>query len=477
MVIIPTEKRFDWKHAPFVLFSIVFINVFIFFVYQAGDNEKLMAAFSEYKTQQFLDLEWPFFKQYLTENGNEDQLEKYQTLYDNQQYDELIINIILQRDFFRYLRIDQYDYFSSLDNDVGDWFEKREQIDKGIGSTSASSLGLIPSDLSIITLFSHQFLHGRMMHLLGNLFFLIVCGFAVEAAVGHWRFLSFYLVCGLTGGLLHTAFNLKTSIPLVGASGAISGVMAMYLGLFRLKKIEFFYWFFIFVGYFRAPALLILVFYLGKEIIQFYTDTGSNVAFMAHVGGFIGGAILMAIVYYLKPAVFNQTYIEEDQSINPMQEKLATVYDFIGKYQFEAAEKALNRIAADNTHFECLFLRYNLVKVRKNKDYLTCVQQLLSTPNPNDYEVKRMERVWLENQNHHEILDENTIIKLGMHFAKLEQPNTAAAICDSLVDSQCSNDALGLLARKISIAYETSANMNKKKYEAITESLLAGVTQ
>ena len=161
---------------------------------------------------------------------------------------------------------------------------------------STFTYGLTPDKNHLFTYITHQFLHGDIFHLLGNLLFLVVCGFAVEAAVGHLMFVLLYVLAGVAGGVLHVWFNSHSTVPLVGASGAISGVMAMYLMLFRWKKIEFFYWFFIFVGYFRAPALMILPFYIGKEFYYFYTDTSSNVAFMAHVGGFVAGTV--AMIFY-----------------------------------------------------------------------------------------------------------------------------------------------------------------------------------
>ena len=126
--------------------------------------------------------------------------------------------------------------------------DQRRKAVQMLRSTSIARYGLVPSDIRITTLFSHQFMHAGVMHLLGNMVFLILCGFAVEAAIGHWQFLLFYLLSGLAGGLLFTAFDAEGTRPLVGASGAISGVMAMYLWVFRLKKIEFFYWFYAFVG-------------------------------------------------------------------------------------------------------------------------------------------------------------------------------------------------------------------------------------
>ena len=289
MLIIPTEKRFDWKHTPLVLFILVLLNSMIYFGYQFGDDFKEIESVLKYKQHGFLEKEWPLFQEYLRKNKEMERLEKNNKLYSKiedttkTEYDEnddisaefkLLHNIIIDSDFYDYLDENAYNlfYLSFIEK----WALPRNEINEEIKSISYLAYGLIPNKMSVVTLFTHQFLHGGIMHLLGNMFFLIICGFAVEAAIGHLRFLLFYLASGLTGGLLFSIIDMSSTMPLVGASGAISGVMAMYLGVFRFKKIEFFYWFFIFVGYFRAPALLILPFYIGKELYDFFSDTEKN---------------------------------------------------------------------------------------------------------------------------------------------------------------------------------------------------------
>ncbi len=475
MVIIPTEKRFDWNYAPVILFAIVLINILIFFFYQSGDNEKYEKAFYSYQTNDFLKIEWPFFKKYLSEKGEQKSLKEFEHLFDENMHGDLSFQIILRLDFYDYLLSQKELQTYLTSNDIGDWHITREQIHKDIQSTSTSAFGLTPSDTKILNLLSHQFLHGDIMHLLGNMFFLIICGFAVEAAIGRWRFLAFYLVSGVAGGLLHIAFNLKEVAPLVGASGAISGIMAMYLGLFRLKKIEFFYWFFIFVGYFKAPALFILFFYIGKEVVQFLSDSGSNVAFMAHAGGFVSGSLLIAACYFFIPKVFNKTYIEEDQSIDPIQEKLSTIYEFIAKYQFDAAEKALARaIAETGKSFDFSVLQYNLAKIKNNNSHVQYALDIFNNKRPTRQEVKKIEHVWTENPDLHEQLNQDQIIKVGMHLLSLPNPEPAAKICDRLVEKQCSDLSLGILAQKLSIAFgEANNSKRKQNYESISKDILA----
>merc|ERR1712000_87155 len=101
------------------------------------------------------------------------------------------------------------------------WLEGRSEIREQIASISYLRFGLQPNDLSIPDLLIHQFLHGGFMHLLGNMVFLMICGFVVEAAIGHIAFLAFYLIGGVAAGLTHSLINIQSDTPLVGASGAI----------------------------------------------------------------------------------------------------------------------------------------------------------------------------------------------------------------------------------------------------------------
>lgn len=385
MLIIPTEKRFDWANTPIVLIVIVVLNVSIFLGYQTRDTTKYGHIARDYVEPGYLKTEWSHYGDYI-ETQKKALPEQSETL-DNQFSDmkghladgdtfNLAYNLLLDESFGEYLhthfgRHAQSDVstleFSAYEamikknkHDIA-WMEARDSAREELLSTSSLRFGLIPNQVSVITLFSHQFLHGGMMHLISNMLFLLICGFAVEAAVGHWKFLGFYVVSGLGGGLLHLLFNLDSSTPLVGASGAISGVMAMYLAVFRLRKIEFFYWFFVVVGYFRAPALFILPFYIGAEIYNYITNPYSSTAFMAHVGGFIIGATAILITPKFIPDTINKEYVEEDQSIQPEQESLAQIYAAIETYQFPRAYKLLNEHSEKfNRSMQTDLLRFNL---------------------------------------------------------------------------------------------------------------------
>ncbi len=453
MVILPTEKSFDWQHTPTVLISIVMINILIFFIYQSGDAKKFDNAFNTYDQNNLFDIEWPLYQVYLKEKGEDDLLDSYQSELEEGYYSDISGAIFFDDSFQDYLK-DKAPDLITKDEDYFKWKNARAEIKKQVDSVSYLRFGLIPNDLNFITPLTHQFLHGGLMHLLGNLFFLVVCGFAVEAAIGHLRFLVFYLITGVVGGLAHAWISGDSSTPLVGASGAISGVMAMYLGVFRFKKIEFFYWFFIFVGYFRAPALLILPVYIGKELYSYFLDTDSNVAFMAHAGGFLTGAVLMAITFLIQPKKVNEEYVETDQkAADPMLEKLAKVYDAIDNYQFASAQKQIQVMIDEfGSKFELLILKYNLAKIDKPKNFDHLVVDIFSARGNLDENKFQMEKVWNENPEIQNKLSDDEAIHLGLNFSNERHFNTAEKIFKILHERKSQHPNLGLFARKLSQA-------------------------
>ena len=141
---------------------------------------------------------------------------------------------------------------------------------------------------------SSMFSHGGIAHLLGNMLFLYLYGDNLEDAMGKFRYLIFYIGCGLLAALAQAFLNPASQIPMVGASGAISGVIGGYLLLYPKANIRIFYWVVIFIGTVMVPAYLVLGLWLAEQVLLF-PDSMKNaggVAIAAHLGGFAGGFIL-----------------------------------------------------------------------------------------------------------------------------------------------------------------------------------------
>ncbi|NHB77029.1 rhomboid family intramembrane serine protease [Rhodobacter calidifons] len=163
--------------------------------------------------------------------------------------------------------------------------------------------GLVPARFStgagLETLFTSMFLHGGCMHLAGNMLFLWIYGDNLEEEMGHLGYLVFYLACGAAAGLAQALPDPGSPIPMVGASGAIAGVMGGYLLLFPKAKVDVLFIFIIFFRIFAIPAWIVLGLWLGIQIfsgVSTPSDAG-GVAYWAHVGGFVAGLVLTLPVW------------------------------------------------------------------------------------------------------------------------------------------------------------------------------------
>ena len=152
---------------------------------------------------------------------------------------------------------------------------------------------LRPAYFRVDTLFTHMFLHANWMHVLGNMLFLWVFGDNVEDILGHVKYFLFYILCGLAAALAQALMDPSSRVPMVGASGAIAGVMGAYLIKFPHSRVVMLTWF-ILIFTFDLPAWLMLVYWFGMQLfggvgsIADTTQQGGT-AFFAHVGGFVAG--------------------------------------------------------------------------------------------------------------------------------------------------------------------------------------------
>ncbi|NIP99389.1 MAG: rhomboid family intramembrane serine protease [Nitrospinaceae bacterium] len=173
-----------------------------------------------------------------------------------------------------------------------------------------TTYGLVPYELThspvqtYPSIFSAMFLHAGLAHLAGNMLYLWIFGNNIEDVLGKIRFLTFYLVCGVVAALCHVSMDSGSEIPMVGASGAISGVLGAYLVQFPHARVKTLLFLGFLITIVRIPAIFLLIFWLGLQILaNMNSDGGGGVAWMAHIGGFVAGMILIVpFKASLKPA-------------------------------------------------------------------------------------------------------------------------------------------------------------------------------
>lgn len=161
--------------------------------------------------------------------------------------------------------------------------------------------GIVPDRFHVTSLITSMFIHGGFLHVAGNMWFLWVFGKAIEDFLGHARFLFFYLACGIAAGFAHILLNPFSPVPTVGASGAIAGVMGAYLIKFPHARIVTLVWWF-FITTLDLPAAFLLLYWFAIQFISGFGSVGysqvskGDVAWFAHIGGFIAGMLLVMFI-------------------------------------------------------------------------------------------------------------------------------------------------------------------------------------
>jgi len=159
-----------------------------------------------------------------------------------------------------------------------------------------NTYALTPAAPSVITVFTSMFMHGGLMHIIFNMWFLWIFGDNIESVLGHKRYVLFYLLCGVGAALAQIQINTGSQIPMVGASGAIAGVLGAYLIRFPRATVHVLVILIIFITFIRVPAMVVIgIWFLSNLTAGLGTlgieETGGT-AWFAHLGGFVSGVVL-----------------------------------------------------------------------------------------------------------------------------------------------------------------------------------------
>ncbi len=344
MLIIPLTEKISFKNPPYITIFLIIVNIFIYFAFQLNDNENFYNAEKYYFESGLAEIEIPEYQKYMkTRKDHEeirwpDQSELSRKEFEKQLY-ALHRKIETDRGFLIKLHNDQI--IISNDENYNEWKSLRENYDFKMKKVVFHEYGFTPAWHKPFTFLSHMFLHGGAGHLFGNMIFLWIAGCLVEAGSKKGYYFPAYILSGFASVALFWAINYSSLRPLVGASGAISGLMGIVTTMYGRKKIKVFFSVGFYFNYLRAPAIMLLPIWIGKEIWSFYFGGPSSTAYMAHVGGFIGGAALGYLNIRFLKMVDNDALVEEKESNIPgyLEEAMACS----GRLEFDNAKKILEK--------------------------------------------------------------------------------------------------------------------------------------
>ena len=372
MLILPAEQPLDWKRPPVITLLLILLNTLIYLGYQSGDDVRTEAAVRSYLDGGLLNRERALFQERMSAEHELDEDEQKGLAALPRNY--LAAMILRDLEFEHRLHLN-LDY---LADDA--WQKARGEAEALRDKISSVRFGFIPAKFTLQGLFGAMFLHGSFDHLLGNMLFLFIVGFALEAALGRWMYLGLYIASGLASHLLWWVCD-PVWVSGIGASGAVSGLMGMYAGMFGLRKIKFFYWLGPLIGYLKAPAILVLIAWIGKELYGIFLSD-DHVNYYAHLGGLVFGFLAVWLTLHAGALKVDKAYLDKEDPDAPFKRELAALEQTIGNFALEqAAARGLDMLQRYPARITLLERLYPLARTRNDNALLSAIlKQLFALP-------------------------------------------------------------------------------------------------
>ena len=362
----PLNSKPDWRNPPWATMLLILINCLIYFGPQRSEQLAWQGAAAFYLKSELPAIELPRYAEYL-QRADAHAAERLQRarsagatlfalrLMDNDvEFQRLLhTELIVRPDDERYSR----------------WRQQRARFEVLKGPSFTHRWASNPADWQPITLITAAFLHGSAAHLIGNMIFLFAFGYTVEMALGRSRYLLFYLLAGAAGEVGDLAARWGSTVIGLGASGAISGLMAMYALLYGRRRIRFFYQFLFYFDYVKAPAIILLPVWIGHEFLQQWLNPEGGIAYMAHAGGLIGGALLAAGYKYRHPDA--TVPIVDESPVDAYVERLGVAEEQVKVMQLDEARGSYAALSRERPSDRSVLQKYfNLANLTGAKDDL-----------------------------------------------------------------------------------------------------------
>lgn len=328
---LPLDRRLDWRRPPLATLSLALVCVLVFVVFQAHDAERRRAAHDYYYDSGLAEIELPRYRDWLASHGGSEFVERWgDRLADRNT--PWLWRLETDPQFRRVLGAGGI--VAAGADTYPRWRLYRHRFESLQRENVAYAWGFRPGASSWVTAVTHQFLHGGWFHLVGNMVFLVAVGLLLEVVAGPLLTAGLYLLGGLAAVGVFWLFDPNGLVPLVGASGAIAGLMGAMAVAYGMTRVRFFYTLGFWFDYVRAPAIVLLPLWFGKELLDWYLHgDASNIAFTAHMGGLAGGAALMLVARTAWPRLGAQALTDSEPASGPTADEL-----------LEEADRCLRRL-------------------------------------------------------------------------------------------------------------------------------------
>ena len=344
MLVIPIIGKIGLKNPPFVTILLILVNIMIFVIFQRQDNLKESIAYEYYRTSDLSGIELLYYQEYV-ENKKTVPIRSAPRAIDLEAVkaaEEFSLLIEMMKDDDFQLLIEKKQIIKPSDELYPRWNSLRTEFKQMLNQSVTRRFGFIPAFPEWWAFFTSMFLHGGMDHLLGNMVFLWLLGCFLEMGCGRVFYLVLYLVSGVAGaGAFMLAYPHCTG-PLIGASGAIAGMMGAFAVLFGKKKVKIFFSLGFYFSYRQTTAILLLPLWLFNEFYQLFFSGVPQVAYVAHIGGILAGS-LMSVINLKALHAFDEKAVapEPEDEMSPLIEKALS---HMGNLEMDKAQEILEAV-------------------------------------------------------------------------------------------------------------------------------------
>jgi membrane associated rhomboid family serine protease len=375
MLIVPVSGKIGWKNPPMVTLTLMMINCLVFFFFQTDDDAAWRAAETFYLESGLAGIELPYYLGYLEASGIQNDALKPVEEMD----DDLIVSLHTamesDADFLERLHADRV--IVPADAQYDEWTRLRRDFEQKRNQCISFSYGLRPAFPRPLTFITSMFLHGGVGHLVGNMIFLWILGCMLELGSGRLLFTLIFLVSGvLADGFFWMIYPTFTG-PLVGASGAIAGLMGAYTVLYGIKRVTVFYSLGFYFDTATVPAILLLPVWLVNECYQLFFMGDSHVAYVAHIGGLLGGAGLALVGEKLMGVKRDRFEEAPRDKVTPLMDR---AMEHMGRLEMERAQDLFEEVLALSPgHVAALTHLFNIHKLNpETADFHQAARNLLA---------------------------------------------------------------------------------------------------
>ena len=473
MLILPVSRGLDWRIPPLVTLLLILVNTLIYFGAQHDENTRAIRAYYYYAESTLPQIELPRYVKHLEAHGHvREAIDAEQALAQMDQNDKwfpVLQKMETDEVFMQQLRADKI--ITPSEVKYAEWREARNEYERRQNKRPplTDRFGFKTAAPTLASLFGHMFLHGDFSHLLGNMAILFIIGCLVEKTLGWRRYLCFYLLSGLGAVAFFWLFSSANMNTVIGASGAISGVMAMFVALYGFQKIRFFYWALVYFGFFTAPAIIVLPYWLIGELYQHFFARSSGVAYMAHFGGLVTGtALIAALRVYEKilgrPRAAAPTNEAPTAPLPPLLPgQLAKIDALLGELRIDEARQALARLARKHPRDIAVLERYYQVAryAPASEDYHRAAALIFTLPE-NAPDSERLVREcfvdYLKRAQPTVRLSADLLVSLIRHLARAGYTADAERLTQALARRAPEDARLPDLLLRVAGAYQKAGN-------------------